>query len=137
MLHYPDREHYPPESRLCFEARMRVRDPDGSWRTCETNDPIYHVSGAEYHSGSGIKFFEQDSVRKSHKIEKNKQDPPTRQPPETYKNENKYKTTCKRCGVISHRSFRCPTYPFSHTRCGICNRFHKTKEHREPGQLEI
>ena len=97
--------------------------------------PIYHISGAEYHSSSGIKFFEQDSIRETRTVKKNKHDQEGRWQLQNAKNENKYNTTCLRCGLISHRSVLCPTYPFSKTRCGICNRLHQTNEDREPGNL--
>ena len=98
--------------------------------------PIYHISGAEYHSSSGIKFFEQDSIRETRTVKKNKHDQEGRWQLQNAKNENKYNTTCVRCGLISHRSMLCTTYPYSKTQCDICKRFHRTSDHREAGNLE-
>ena len=131
-------EHLSPVPRPCFSGRVWFRHPKGHLVSSEYNHPIYHIKGAEYKDDRGVKFFDQDSIRKStSKNEKtNKQDPPAIQPPRNRKNNNKYNTTCIRCGLISHRSTLCPTYPHSKTQCDICNRFHQTSDHRDTGNLE-
>ena len=114
---YSNREYHSPEPHLCFSARVWFHHPKGQWRESEDNYPIYHISGAEYHDDRGVKFFEQESNRKSTSKNEitNKQDPTAIQPPRNRKNNNKYNTTCIRCGLISHRSTLCPTYPHSKT----------------------
>ena len=94
------------------------------------------MKDTDHHTPPEITSTSQNDHRGSRNDGNNKQNPPV-QLPQTQKNENKYNTTCIRCGLVSHRSTLCPTYPYSKTQCDICKRFHRTSDHREPGKLEI
>ena len=122
-----------PVRNPSFCGRVCFRHPKGHLVTIENKYPMYHISGAEYRDDRGVKFFDQDSVRTStgENEKTNKQNQQRHR-----KNNNKYNTTCIRCGLISHRSTLCPTYPRSETQCDICKRFHQTSKHRDAGNLE-
>ena len=130
---YHDTKMY--ESR-CFYGHEYTHGPDGSWLRTKNRHAIYQVSDTEYHTELGIKYIDEDSDHDPRQAKKNKHDPEGRWQLQNAKNENKYNTTCVRCGLISHRSVLCPTYPYSKTQCDICKRFHRTSDHREAGNLE-
>ena len=151
------RNHDPQESELASQTKHQdpqqdekkkcyyyFKDENGQWFWTTDKKLFCKVKDTDHFTPPEITSTSRNDHRESRKdgimlwVRKdgnNKQFPPV-QLLQTQKNENKYNTTCIRCGLVSHRSTLCPTYPYSKTQCDICKRFHRTSDHREPGKLE-